>query len=255
MRSARFFACVAVASGLAGVGCSSSNTTPTTTDYDDVAQSTAAIVATPGGGGELGSMSASASIAAGALPATLNVSANASGSFGASSAGVTYDFSVSCTDAGGAALSHCGATTNDAQASVTWSGDLTIPDYTATVTRNGTWTLTGVQSGTATFNGTGTFSFASQFQSAFRNEQVSANLAYSASYDAVTYDESAHSVTGGSVHYTINASRAASSTSGSSDGTFTMDAVLTFGPAGSATLTLDGSHKYNVTASGTATII
>ncbi len=46
-----------------------------------------------------------------------------------------------------------------------WSGNLTIPDFTASVTRNGDWTITGLQTGTATFGGTGSFTFASTFQS------------------------------------------------------------------------------------------
>jgi hypothetical protein len=239
-----------VLTALGAVGCSSSNATPTSNDYDDVAQSTAAIIATPGGGGEIGSMSDVATIAVGVSPG--DVTLDAQGSFSGVLAGVTYAFTVSCTDALGNALPHCGATTNAAQASVSWTGKLEVPDYSATVTRSGNWNVTGVQTGTATFNGTGSFDYASQFTSTFRNEQASANLSYNASYNGVVYDESSHLVTGGTVNYTISASGLASSTNGQASGSFTINAVATFAN-GSATLTLDGSHTYLVSAAGIVT--
>ena len=250
MRSTHFVACLALVGGMTALGCSSSNSTPTSNDYDDVAQSTAALVATPGGGGELGSMSASADIAIGTTP--INVTVSGSGSFSSVQAGVTYSFDLSCTDAGGASLAHCGPTTNTAKADVSWSGNLTIPSYTASVTRNGSWTLAGLQTGTATFSGNGSFTFNSNFTSTFRNEQASANLDYSATYNAIVYNMAAHHPTSGSAHYTVNASRAASSTSGSSSRSFSIDALVTFAADGSATLTLDGAaHSYHVSASGT----
>ena len=76
----------------------------------------------------------SASLAVGVTP--LDVSVNASGSFGADHAGVTYTFDVTCTDSSGAALAHCGPTTNAATASVDWSGNLTLPNLQADVTRH-----------------------------------------------------------------------------------------------------------------------
>jgi hypothetical protein len=256
--SARINSCVAVTAvaivaALGGAGCSSGSgsSTPTSNDYDDVAQSTAAIVATPGGGGEVTSMYDVATISVGTTPSGATVTA--SGSFSSVHAGVTYSYTVSCTDAHGNALAQCGPTTNDAQASVSWSGTLSVPDYTATVNRTGNWSVTGIQTGTATFNGTGSFNYSSHFESAFRDEQASANLTYGATYDAVVYDEATGLVNGGTVDYTINASGMASSTSGSASGTFTIDAVVTFAPGGTATIVLDGSHTYTVTASGVVT--
>jgi hypothetical protein len=249
MRSARFFACVAVAAASGGLGCSSGSSTPTSSQYDDVAQSTAAILIQTGGGGEMGSMSESASIAIGATPSGVTV--DASGSLDCVHAGVTYTFQVSCTDVHGAALAHCGPTTNDAQASVAWSGNLSLTGFNAAVNRSGNWTLTGVQTSTATFNGTGTFNFNAQFQSAFRNEMVSANLSYSGTYNAITYDTALHHATGGSAHYTIDGSHAASSTGGTSNGSFAVDALVTFAADGSAKLTLDATHQYLLSAGGT----
>jgi hypothetical protein len=250
MRSASLFACIAVTTliGAGAVGCSSAKSTPTSNDYDDVAQATAALSVQAGGGGEIGSMYASANLAVGITPG--NVTVDASGSFNELQAGVDYTFTISCTDVSGAVLSHCGPTTNDAQASVSWSGDLSLPGFTATVNRQGNWTLSGVQLGAATFNGSGSFTFATQFQSLWRNEQASANLSYASSYNGVTYSTVAQHATGGSIHYTVDASDATSGTNGQSSGSFTIDALLAFNPDGSATLTLDGAHTYSISASG-----
>jgi hypothetical protein len=238
-----------VLAGLSSAGCSGASTsTPTSNDYDDVAQSTAALVVTANGGGEIGSISDSASLALGVTPS--DVSLNASGSFGADHAGVTYTFDVTCTDASGAALAHCGPTTNAATASVDWSGNLTLPNLQADVTRHGNWTITGVQTGTSTFNGTGDFTFASTFTSAFRNATASTNLTYNATYSSIVYVAASHQVTSGSIHYTVDASRAASSTNGQSNTNLAIDAVVTFGAGGGATITLDGSHSYQVSATG-----
>ncbi len=251
MKSARLFAClvgVAAVTAIGTEGCSSGKSTPTSNDYDDVAQSTAALTVTAAGGGEIGSMATSASLALGVTPG--DVTLNAAGAFGTVTAGVDYTFTVSCTDSSGAALAHCGTTTNNAHADVTWSGDLTLPGFSANVARQGDWTLSGVQTPTVTFDGTGSFTFASQFASAFRNEQASVNLAYSASYDGVTFAPASHHATGGTIHYTVDATRAASSTSGSSNAAFSVDALVTFNPDGSANLTLDGSHSYSISANG-----
>ena len=242
------WAFAAVVAAIGGIGCSGGSSTPTSNDYDDVAQSTAALVATPGGGGETASISDVASIAIGATPG--NVSVNAQGSFSTVQAGLTYSFTLTCADVSGNALPHCGPTTSAAQASVSWNGDLQIPDFSATVSRTGNWSVTGIQTGTATFTGTGSFDYSSTFQSAFRDEQASADLVYNATYDSVVFNEAAHLVTGGTVQYAINASRMASSTSGTSSGSFTINAVVTFAADGSATIVLDGSHAYQVTAGG-----
>ncbi len=191
----------------------------------------------------------SASLAVGVMPG--GVTAQAAGSFGDVHAGVDYSLTIACTDAAGAALTACSAKTNQAQASVSWSGNLVLPpDLTATVSRQGSWTLNGLQSGTVTFNGTSSFDLAAQFTSIFHGAKASADLAYSASYDAVTYSAAEHHPTGGSIHYAVSGSREASSTSGQSDARFTIDAVVAFHGDGSATITLDGSHSYEVLSSG-----
>jgi hypothetical protein len=251
----RSFACVVASAAVVAVGsagCSSGNKQPTSQQYDDVAQSTAAIVASPAGGasggGEIGSMANVATLSAGG--STAGVSVTASGSFSGVVGGITYDFTLTCTDSSGAALPHCGSTTNTATASVSWTGDVSVAGYSASVNRSGNWTVTGIQSGTATFNGSGSLTYQAQFTSAFNNTQASTDLSYSGSYDAVTYNETSHVVTGGTIHYTVSGSGQASSNSGQASGSFTVDAVVTFNGSGGATITLDGTHTYNVTSGG-----
>lgn len=248
MRSAHFFPCVAVVTAVSGLGCSSGNSTPTSSQYDDVAQTTGAIVIQANGGGELGTMAESASLAVGVTP--IGATVNASGVCGSSHAGLDYSLTVTCSDVHGAALAHCGPTTDAAQANVTWDGTLSLPNLSAQVNRSGSWTLTGLQSSTATFNGNGTLHFDAQFQSMFRNAMATANLDYAATYSAITYDTTLHHATGGSAHYTIDGSHAASSTDGTSNGSFAVDAVVTFKADGSATITLDGTHTYQLTTAG-----
>jgi hypothetical protein len=253
MRIVSSFAALAVVAALGAAGCSGASSAPTSHDYDDVAQSTAALMVNVSGGGDIGSMSAAASLAAGVTPA--GVSVDASGHYGAVNAGLSYSYALSCTAASGAALPRCGPTTNGAQASVTWSGDLTLPSLTATVGRQGSWTLGGVQTGTVTFDGHGSFTFAAQLQSLFRNETASVNLSYDATYDALTFVPALEHATGGSVHYTVNVSHDASGANGQSAASFSIDALLVFKADGSATLTLDGSHVYAVSAFGAVTKI
>jgi hypothetical protein len=252
MKSVSFVAFVSLGAVtmLGSLGCTSSgNGTATHNDYDNVAQTTAALLIQASGGGEVGSMYDSASLAVGITP--LGVTADGSASFGDAHAGLDYSLTVSCTDAAGVALPACGPKTNDAQANVTWSGNLTLPpDFTATVSRQGTWTLSGVKTTTATFNGTSSFDLTAQFTSVFHGARASVDLAYTASYHAVTYSTLVHHATGGSIDYTIVTSGAASTATAQGSGTFAMDAHVVFAPDGSATLTLDGAYQYKVLAGG-----
>jgi hypothetical protein len=234
---------------LGSLGCSGSGTgTATRSDYDNVAQTTAALLIQVSGGGDVGTMYDSANLAVGIMP--LGVTANGSASFGDVHAGLDYSLTVSCTDATGAALSACGPKTNDAQANVVWSGNLTLPDLAATVSRQGTWTLSGVQTGTPTFNGTSSFDLTAQLTSVFSGAHANVDLTYTANYSAVTYSTLAHHATGGSIDYTVVASGAAAGQTAQGAGNFAIQAQVVFNPDGSATLTLDGTYQYKVLAGG-----
>lgn len=236
---------------LATAACSGSDDSSashaTNDDYDDVAQSLGALVATNGGGGDVGSLSDSADLAVGVAPFGIQV--NASGKFGGDRLGVTYDYSLTCKDGQGQTLAQCGPTTDQATVDVNWSGNLGLPNFSAALERHGQWQLSGIQSNTVTFDGNGTFSFDARFQS-LRNVEREYHLSYTAEYGAVLLQRLPRMVKGGSVHYDVTAERKASSKRGESRATFKMDAKLTFDENGNATLTLDGSHHYSVNATG-----
>ncbi len=215
----------------------------TAEDYDDVAQSLGVIVSTGNGGGEVASLSDSTDLAVGLPP--LGITLKASGEFNGSRAGLSYDYALVCSDEDGQALERCGAETHTAKVDVAWSGNLVLPNFSASVDREGTWQLTGIQSGSAVFSGSSSFEADAHFQAAWRNIERDYHLSYSATYDDITVQRVPRQIVSGAVHYDVTASRKASSTRGSSDASFDVSADLTF-DNGSAELVLDGSHRYTL---------
>ena len=234
---------------VAASGCSSndgdaSSTPATTDDYDDVAQAMSSVVATTGGGGEVGSLADSADLSVGIVP--LGVTLSATGTFAGNRVGLNYAYKLTCTDVNGTVLGACGLATDEARVAVDWSGQLTVPNLSATVMRQGNWTLLGLQTDMVSFGGSGTFSFDAAFQSAFRPAMASFHLDYDASYEGITMQRALHRLTAGAIHYTVKAARTASTNTAATNATFDMTADLAFNTDGTATLTLDGSHRYSV---------
>jgi hypothetical protein len=233
------------------LGCSSADTA-TEADYDDVAQALSSVIATDNGGGDVGSMKDSASIASGA--ADLGLSIDASGKFKGSHLGLDYQYAVQCSGADGSAMTKCDRTTDNAKVDVKWSGNLDLPHVTATVDRDGSWMLSKLQTDAVIFAGKGDFALDLQLQSIFRNVTRNYHVSYSADYAGVTFDRTAKHLTGGTVKYVVDAERMVEGTKNNSDATFHMDGLLTFSADGSAKLTLDETHAYKIdTASGTVT--
>jgi hypothetical protein len=224
-------------------GCS--DTTPATeADYDDVAQALGGTVATSNGGGDMGSLHDSVSIAAG--DPGLDISVKASGEFVGNRLGLDYDYSVKCVDAEGAPLAKCGDKTDGATADVTWSGKLESPNLTAMVSRDGQWKLTEIQSGTAAINGHGSFDLDVSFTSLFRAVTRTYTLNYDAQYSDVQVKLHPATIVGGKVNYDVHAERTASGPRRSSDANFDMNAVVEFTSAGHATITMDKKFMYSV---------
>lgn len=246
----RFLApCVLVAAS--SLGCSSSDPA-TEADYDDVAQALSAVVSTDNDGGDIGSMKDSASIASGAPD--LGLSIDASGKFASNHLGLDYQYTVACSGSDGSAMAKCDRTTDHAKVDLKWSGNLTLPHLTASVDRDGSWTLSKLQTDTIGFAGTGDFTLDLQLQSIFRNVSRSYHLSYSADYAGVTFSRTAKQLTAGTVKYEVDAERMVQGTKSESDATFHMTGELTFNADGTAKLTLDGSHSYRIEpVSGTVT--
>ena len=230
--------------GLSLAACSSKST-PTREQYDDTAQAIASTTATSGGGGDVASMADSVTIAQGGMPTGFTLMGD--GHFQGSRLGVSYSYSLACKNLAGA-VGLCGATTDQATVQVAWSGNLTSASADASVTRNGSWSITGLLSDTATFNGDSTFSFDATLRSVFR-PGVTATYSFdaSASYDAIKIATKDRQITGGSASFDV-AARATVTGAGSnnSDKSFDVHAQITFHADHTADLVLDASQHYSL---------
>jgi hypothetical protein len=213
-------------------------------DYDDVAQGMGTVVANGNaGGGDTASLSDSVELALGGMP--LGFHLDASGSINGSRAGLQYDYTLTCEDAAGTSLEACGSTTDSATVSIDWSGELSLPNFIASVDRSGEWTIDGLQGDTAELNGSSDFTYSAELHSVFRDEVRTWDLDYSADYDAVLITTDDHVAVGGAIHYAIDAKRTVSSNH-DLDAHFVLEGDLTFNGDGSANLVLDGTQTYRI---------
>lgn len=242
--------------GLSVAACSSSMQSPsspaTTADYEDTAQTIASSTVVSGGsGGGAGdaiAMADAISIARGVLP--LGFLREADGHVHGNRMGVDNSFMVTCKDAAGTALTACDKTTDSATVQIKWTGSLQTPNLTASVDREGMWTITGLQSATATFNGTSSFSLDTTLMSIF-HQGVTSTLSFdnTASYTAITIATADRQITGGSATFEVKAHRTVTGTAMGSndiDKSFDVQAVLTFNADHTATLVLDGMHTFTI---------
>jgi hypothetical protein len=226
---------------LGAMACSSSDDTGDDTgaitqeEYDDVARSIGSSMATPSDGGEVGAMADVAILAYGDLPLGFTLDVN--GVFRGNHFGLDYSYALTCWDVGGALVA-CDETTDRAEVDLHWGGALQFPGFTASVDRDGAWTLLGLQSDTITVGGDGSFAFD---MSVDRGPQIDYALDYDAAYD-VDLDAASLLPVGGTISYGISAQK---SVDGVAVNAFTVDADVTF-DANGATLTLDGAFRYDV---------
>ncbi|HEX4416519.1 MAG TPA: hypothetical protein VH165_01410 [Kofleriaceae bacterium] len=134
--------------------------------------------------------------------------------------GVDNDFMVTCKDAAGTTQTACDKTTDSATVDIKWTGNIQVPGFSSSVDREGSWTITGLQSATATFNGSSTFSLDTTLTSIFR-QGVTSSFMFSATakYDAITVATADRQLTGGSASFEVKVDRAVTGTgNGSSSG-------------------------------------
>jgi hypothetical protein len=219
-------------------------TTPKAEDYDDIAQSVGALVVVNAGGGEVGSIRDSLSLALGVRP--LGFDADASGTINGNRFGLDYSYALTCNDAAGNALTACDDRTDAATVDVSWGGSLDLPTYDAVVDRQGSWSVTDVQGPIATFNGDSTFDFDATFQSFFRPVTRTYHLAYAADYTDVKIDTESEAIVGGVIGYEIDAQRLVTGNNGTVEASFDVTAEVTFDANGNIVLELDGTAVYDV---------
>jgi hypothetical protein len=224
--------------------CSSSST-PTPAQYDDTAQAIAAATAPSGGGGDVASIADSVSLAQGTMPTGFTLTAD--GHFNGTRLGVDYDYSLVCKSATGT-VGACGSTTDQATVNVAWSGTLSAGGVDASVSRSGSWSLTGLTSATATFSGSSTFSFDATLRSVFRpGATATYTFDASANYDAIHLDTQQRQVIDGSASFDVAAHAAVTGAgSNNADASFDVHAEITFHADHTADLVLDGSQHYSL---------
>lgn len=235
--------------GLATAACSSSTNQPTPAEYDDTAQAIASTTSTSSGGtssgGDVASMADTVSLALGVLPQGISLMGD--GHFHGTRLGVDYNYSLTCKTVAGIAAA-CGPTTDQATVQVAWSGNLTSTSVDASVTRSGSWTITGLQSTTATFSGDSTFSFDATLRSIFR-PGVTATYTFdaSASYNAVKIAMQQRQVIDGSASFDLTAHHTVTGAgSNNVDASFEVKAQITFHADHTAALVLDGNQHYSL---------
>jgi hypothetical protein len=230
----------------AACSSSSSNDSPKLQeDYDDTAQAIASAVAADGNGGDVASMSDSASIALGVVPPGFVLDAN--GEVHGNRFGVEYSYHLSCEDAQGTGLPACGPLTDRADVDVSWSGNLELPNLSAAVSRDGSWTIDGLQSDTAVFDGASSFSFDSSLRSIFRpGAEASLSIDADASYEAVALSTETYDAIGGKAVLDVDVHKVVTGTDHAVDKAFSVHAELLFSADRMATLVLDDEQAYSV---------
>jgi hypothetical protein len=223
---------------LAATGCQKSDE-PTQQDYNDVAASVGTLVA----GGELTSIQDSVGTTQGETPTGLT--GNGSGQFEGTRGGLRYSYEVTCTGADGVTMAVCDATTDSASLIVDWSGNYDGDYWQFEISRNGEWSVTGLQSDVAVFTGEGTFDVSSASQSLDGQRQRSFELSYAGSYD-IQWDMVAERVIEGAITYDVHAERHVDGAAADRDAVFDISAEVTFDGSSIARLVLDGSHSYEI---------
>jgi hypothetical protein len=177
------------------------------------------------------------------MPAGFSLTGN--GHFQGSRLGVDYDYAITCKNLAGT-VSLCGPTTDQASVEVSWSGNLDTANVDASVTRTGSWKITGLQTDTATFSGDSTFSFDATLQSIFR-PGVTATYSFdaSASYSAIRISTQQRQVIDGSASFDLSAHHKVTGAGANNvDASFDVHAQITFHADHTADLVLDGSRHY-----------
>jgi hypothetical protein len=219
-------------------GTSSSDVTAS--EYDDVAQNVGTSAASPSGG-DVTAMGDVALLASGTLPLGFTLGAN--GTVTGSFLGITYDFSLTCSDGQGTNLPTCGSATELADVKVDWSGTLQLPNFSTTMDRHGDWSLMNLQDTSVKLAGNGTFSFDSSISNPNTTVTAAYHFDYEAAYMAVFIDKNTKLATAGEIQYDISASK---TVTGLAVRTFSLSADITFNGDGTATIDLDGMHHYKL---------
>ncbi len=234
--------------------CTSSQGSATATDYEDVAQTITTTLVTSRSptsnlgvtGGDVIVFREALDLAHGRLPTGFirDDDHRCHGSHD----GVAHDITIVCKNAAGTTLARCDDTTDSATITLKQTGMLQTPNYSSSIDREGTFSITGLQSATATFAGSSSFTLDSTFMSTF-HPGVTKTLSFdaTAAYDALTFTTQDRQLTGGSASFEVKAHHTVTgSGSGNVDKSFDVTAKITFNANHTATLVLDGTQTFTI---------
>lgn len=226
-------------------GCSA-GTEPTEADYDDVAAGLGSLTADDAG--DAHAMGDAVVMLRGDLPFGLTTTAR--GSIEGLHGGLMFEYALTCRDADGAAMAVCTSETDSGSLSASFSGELTTATFSGAISRSGEWNVSGLTTDVATFDGSGSFDVDAEWVTLFGATR-SYRLAYDASYAGIGVRTEDGVVVRGEARMNVVAERMASRGSNEAEAELHIEAVIDYHGDGTATLTLDGLHRYAVTlASG-----
>ena len=230
--------------GLLLIGCASNDQIPPSDlEYDDLALSVGSTVAMPSGGGELGAFGDVVAIAHGVVPKGFALGTD--GTISGKHTGLGYSYKLLCRNAQGT-VGACDGTTVAADAQVSWTGALQLPDTGMQFDRSGPWAVSGLTQGVATANGTATLAYDSRVANPDRGTVSTYHLSYAATYDNVAYDTAALKALGGDITYALDVIRTETRQAQVVQSEYVVDATIALLGDGTATMGLDGTHQYTL---------
>ena len=226
---------------LLATACGDDVDEPTDEDYQDIASSVAPLIRAELGND--GSAQLSAQLAVGHAPGWLSV--DAEGSLQGRAASLTWDLSGSCSDVNGVATDTCDASTDAANVSSNFSGELAFPNYSAMVTADADWSIEGLQQDTIRSTGRTSIDASTQFTGILFPHSRSFSLDVDASYD-LTAPRANPEQLAGTLQASIDARRTVTGTNNDRDAHFIVDAQVTLDGAGNALIELDGHAQFEL---------
>ncbi len=236
-------------SGLLALGCAATGgedaPTASSRDYDDVAMALTESTVNPSAGGAAETLFDATTLATGAAAGV--IVNQPAGGFEGERGGLSYAYTVECTDADGSVMERCNFSTDTAHVNANVGGSLETFGFTAVVSHESDLTLSKLTSGRVHVSGSGDFEIDATYETAARRRIY--HLGYSVVYDDVQVSRSALEVIGGRIELVVDAERHVMTEDGNDTGTtktFRMHGEIAFASDGSAMLTLDDEHRYTV---------
>lgn len=233
---------------LAGA-CGNEADTPTDEDYEDIAQSVAPLIrkdlAADGG------VMLSAQLAVGAQPIWLAI--NASGEASGNAGSLKWSLAASCTDQNNVASNVCSESASSARVTSNVDGMLMLPNFSAELTADLDWSISGLQTDTLSAQGQTSVHAATSSSGVFRPVMRSFELDFDARYD-LKIPRANPELASGSLTAKIDAHRRVVGTNQDREGHFVVDAAVTLDGSGNAIIKLDGNASFKLDLSSGALV-